>query len=82
MDLAPVHTARTNQQFLESGSIGLATIFAEFEFAGLLYLPSFARKVQATPHANLTTLHLSITAECDWLVAEYIRKTCPSYRHC
>jgi hypothetical protein len=31
-------------------------------------------KAQATPHANLDTLHLSLAMEQDWLVAENIRK--------
>jgi hypothetical protein len=29
-------------------------------------------KVQAMPHADLAVLHLSITAEWEWLTAEYI----------
>ncbi len=31
-------------------------------------------KTQATPHANLDTLHLSFAVEQDWLAAENIRK--------
>jgi hypothetical protein len=36
--------------------------------------------VLATPHANLDALHPSIAAEWDWLAAEYIRRTCRSFR--
>jgi hypothetical protein len=37
-------------------------------------------KSQATPHTNLDSLHPSIAVEWDWFAAEYIHKTCCSFR--
>jgi hypothetical protein len=36
-------------------------------------------KSKATPHTNLDSLHPSIAAEWDKLVAEYICRTCSSF---
>jgi hypothetical protein len=41
----------------------------------------FQAKVQAMPQSILDALHLPIAAEWDWQGAEYIRKTCHSFRH-
>ncbi len=49
---------------------GLAAIFAGLEFAGLLN----QAKGQATPHANLAALRLSVAAEWDQLAAVKIRR--------
>ncbi len=42
---------------------GLAAIFAELEFAGLLNWQCFAARGQATPYANLAALRPSVAAE-------------------
>jgi hypothetical protein len=41
----------------------------------------FQAKVQVMSHANMATLCLSVAVEWDWLTAEYIYKTCRSFRH-
>jgi hypothetical protein len=79
-DFAPVDTSRTTpavlSRILDSG--GLATIFAGFKSAGVLSLEHFAGEAQVMPQAIWST-RPSITAECDWLVSEYIHKTCLSF---
>jgi hypothetical protein len=58
----------------------LAAIFAGVEPTGLLYFARFEAKVLAKPHANLNALLLFTTEEWDRLAAEYIHKTCHSFR--
>jgi hypothetical protein len=53
-------------------SWGLATEFAELEFAGLLCPQCLQLKVHTTSHINLAVLCKTISAEWDWLAAEYI----------
>jgi hypothetical protein len=48
----------------------------------LLYLALLQAKVQVTPHDNLDALGPFNTVEWDWLAAEYIRETCPSFLYC
>jgi hypothetical protein len=55
---------------------GLAAIFARLAHTVLCNMACFAGKVQATPHANLDILHLSIAAEWDRLAVGYICRTC------
>jgi hypothetical protein len=65
---------------LESGIF--ATIIVRLEPAGLLFLTLLQAKVHWMPHVILNTLSPFITAKWDWLVVEYIRKTCCSFHHC
>jgi hypothetical protein len=61
-------------------SSGLAAILGGLEPSRFLYLVRSSGDRLAMPHTNLAALHPSSTAECDWLVAEQIRKTCRSFR--
>jgi hypothetical protein len=57
---------RSNQLAAVGGILvlgGLAAIFAELEFAGLLNRQRWVDKGQATPHANLAALRPFVTAE-------------------
>ncbi len=54
------------------------------ELVGIsINIKCFVGESQAMPHANLAALCPSITAEWNWLAAEYVYctyKTCPSFR--
>ncbi len=63
------------------GAGGLADIVAGLEPAGFCYLAHFAGKSQAMPYANLEALRTSILWERGLVSAEYIHKTCCSFRH-
>jgi hypothetical protein len=57
---------RSNQLAAVGGILvfgGLAAIFAELEFAGLLNRQRWAAKDQSTPHANLAALRPFVAAE-------------------
>jgi hypothetical protein len=60
---------------------GLAAIFTELDFAGLLDWSFLRTKGQATPHANLAALRPSAASEWDRLAVVQIRKTCRSFCH-
>jgi hypothetical protein len=59
---------------------GLAAIFAELEFAGLLNLQRFAAKRSGYASANFAALHPSVAVEWDRKAAVQIRKTYRSFR--
>ncbi len=79
MDLAPAHTAKTSQLlFSEFGtSVDWPPYLLDLELLDFSICSVLQAKVQVTLHANLDSLHPSITSEWDQLVAEYICKALP-----
>jgi hypothetical protein len=74
-DLALVHTTRTTQQLVKFGSpADLPLYLPDLTLKGFSIWHVLQTNVQATPHANLTSLRLSIAAEYDRLVGEYVHK--------
>jgi hypothetical protein len=71
-----VYTARTAQQLLAEfwTPTDWLPFMPDLNPLDFTIWHTLQAKTQATPHANLDSLHLSLAVEQDWLAAENIRK--------